>query len=91
MNREIMCNEDILNKDNVGSAMLNLTDIMDDMKGLKLILAPFNENSTDGLVPHIVRSLESFISDINEVHNYLDQMCLNSVNNADSSHLEGRC
>lgn len=90
MHREIMCCEDILNNNNVGNAMLNLTDIMDDMNGLKHILASFNANSTDEILPHVVRSLESFISDINEVHNYLDQICLNSVKE-NNSHLEGRC
>lgn len=88
MNREIMCKEDILNSDNVGSAMLNLINIMDDMKGLKAILEPLNdpearELSSETFLPHIVRSLESFISDIDEVHNYLDRICLNSVKHPD--------
>ena len=89
MHKEIMRENDILNSDNVGSAMFNLNEVMDDMKGLKAILEPLTdpdarELSSDSFMPHIVRSLESFINDINDVHNYLDQICLNSVKRSDA-------
>ena len=89
MNKEIMRKEDILNSDNVGSAMFNLNEVMDDMKGLKAILEPLSdpdarELTSETFMPHIVRSLESFINDINDVHNYLDQICLNSVKRSDA-------
>ncbi len=95
MHREIMCYEDNLNRDNVGNAMLNLSDVMEDMEGLKSMLMPFNDVNENEFIPHIVRSLETFISDINEVHNYLDRICLNSVKSTDignmDSRSEGRC
>lgn len=84
MHREIMCKEDVLNSDNVGSAMLNLTEITDDMEGLKQMLIPLSRDGNSELLPHIVRSLESYISDINEVYSYLDQICLNE-------NKKGRC
>jgi len=84
MHREIMCKEDVLNSDNVGSAMLNLSDISEDMEGLKRMLNALSENDKTALIPHIVRSLESFISDVDEVHNYLDRICLNA-------NKKGRC
>ena len=92
MHREIMCENDILNRDNVGSALLNLSDVMEDMKGLKLMLEPFNDINENELIPHIVRSLESFINDVNDVHGYLDQICLNSVDRSETgTNKEGRC
>lgn len=78
MNRDIMCKEDVLSSDNVGSAMLNLTNIMDDIEGLKAMLEPFVECNEHELLPHIVRSLETFTDDINDVYEYLDLICLNS-------------
>lgn len=74
-----MLKKDILSSDNVGSAMLNLTEIADDMKGLKFSLMPFVECNEHELLPHIVRSIETFINDINDVYNYLDRICLNST------------
>ena len=61
MHKEIMCKNDVLNSDNVGSAMLNLSDVMEDMSGLIYSLKPFiAENTEHELLPHIVRSLETF-------------------------------
>lgn len=81
MNRDIMCKEDILNSDNVGSAMLNLNHIMDDIEGLKAMLEPFVECNEHELLPHIVRSLETFTDDINDVYEYLDDLCINYYRN----------
>ena len=71
MHKELLCNEDNLNNESINNAMFNLNDVMDDMKGLKAILEPLNEPDAHELtselfVSHIIRSLESFISDINE-------------------------
>ena len=93
MHKEIMCKNDVLNSDNVGSAMLNLSDVMEDMSGLIYSLKPFiAENTEHELLPHIVRSLETFKSDINAVHNYLDQICLNTADHSETGiSKKGRC
>jgi hypothetical protein len=93
MHKEIMRENDVLNSDNVGSAMLNLSDVMEDMSGLIYALKPFIVNDTEHeLLPHIVRSLETFKSDIDAVHNYLDRICLNNANHSETGiSKEGRC
>ena len=54
---------------------IRLTEILNDPEAREL--------SSETFLPHIVRSLESLISDIDEVHNYLDRICLNSVKHPD--------
>ena len=79
MYKEIMHKDDILNNDNIGNVLVNLSEIVNDINGLRFILAPFNDPEKDDLIPHIIRSLESFASDIDDIHTYLDRMCINTV------------
>lgn len=92
MRKEIMHEDDVLNSDNIGSVLFNLSEISEDMEGLRLMLEPFNDINENELIPHIIRSLETFISDVDAIHGYLDRICLNSARCSETeTDKEGRC